>query len=195
MTDECRQAENAVSSSGETLPAPAHIRHATAADTAALSELATTAFRDTYSLIDDPQDIEDHIAEYFPVDILAAQIRDPASTFLLLESPDGLIGYAQLKRSPAPPCVAGPAPLELARLYLRRQKIGKGLGARLMRAVHAEARDMGYRTLWLGVYDRNLRAIAFYKKCGFVEVGHKRFKFGRQWVSDPIMAMPVGGTP
>jgi GNAT superfamily N-acetyltransferase len=194
MSDDDRQAANDPPS-GDQPQMETRIRHATAADTAALSTLAATAFRDTYSLIDDAQDVEDHIAEYFPVDILAVQMRDPASTFLLMESPEGLIGYAQLKRSPAPPCVTGPAPLELARLYLRRQKIGKGLGARLMRAVHDDARDMGYRTLWLGVYDRNLRAIAFYRKCGFVEVGHKQFKFGRQLVIDPIMAMPVAGTP
>lgn len=180
---------------GDPALAAIRIRHATATDTAALSALATTAFRDTYSLIDDAQDVEDHIAEYFPVDILAAQMRDRASTFLLMESPAGLIGYAQLKRSPVPPCVTGPAPLELARLYLRKQEIGKGLGARLMRAVHDEAHAMGYQTLWLGVYDRNLRAIAFYRKCGFVEVGHKQFKFGKQLVIDPIMATPVVGRP
>jgi GNAT superfamily N-acetyltransferase len=172
-----------------------NIRDATPADAAALSELAATAYRDTYGPIDNAQDIEDHIAEHLPSEVLEAQIHDPVATFLLMESANGLIGYAQIVRSPAPPCVAGPAPLELARFYLRKQDIGKGLGVRLMRAVHDEARHLGYRTIWLGVYDRNVRAIAFYRRWGFVEVGHKQFKFGRQWVTDPILAAPVADGP
>jgi len=85
-------------------------------------------------------------------------------------------------------------PIELARLYLDESVIGQGLGGRMMRAAQAEARRQGARTLWLSVYDRNLRAVDFYKRCGFVDVGGKEFFFGGKIYVDPVMAAPVPQT-
>lgn len=83
------------------------------------------------------------------------------------------------------------APIELARLYLREEALGKGLGAAFMRAAHAEARRQGCQTLWLGVYDRNVRAREFYRRSGFADVGTKEFLFGGLSYADPVMAAPV----
>jgi ribosomal protein S18 acetylase RimI-like enzyme len=60
-----------------------------------------------------------------------------------------------------------------------------------MRAVEQVARDLGGRTLWLGVWERNPRAIAFYTKCGFVDVGAHAFFFGTEEQSDRVMAHPL----
>jgi diamine N-acetyltransferase len=167
------------------------IRTATTEDADRLAQFARTAFRDTYRDIDDADGIERYVAEHFTPEEVAAQIRDPASTVLLAWQGETLIGYAQVLQSEAPPCVTGPAPVELARLYLAQDAIGLGLGARLMLAVQARVRELGGRTVWLGVYDRNQRAIAFYRKFGFVEVGGKEFIFAGQVVIDPVMAAPL----
>lgn len=167
------------------------IREAIVADAAALAQLASQAFHDTYRLIDDPDDIADYVRENFTPATMAAHIADPLSTMLLAQQGERLVGYAQVRRSPVPPCVQGPAPIELARLYLDKSVIGLGLGSRMMRAAQAEARRQGARTLWLSVYDRNLRAVDFYKRCGFVEVGGKEFLFGGKIYVDPVMAAPV----
>jgi GNAT superfamily N-acetyltransferase len=176
------------------MPPPAReatIRLATTADIPALAALAADAFRDTYRGIDADEDIESYIAKHFHHDELARQLADPASTMLLAAAPDRLLGYSQVKRSEVPACVTGPAPVELARLYLCVQAKGQGLGGRLMRAVQAEARRLDRQTLWLGVYDRNVHAIAFYQRFGFATVGHKGFEFGGRIYMDPVMAAPV----
>lgn len=167
------------------------IRPATGADIPELARLAADAFRETYRGIDADDDIESYVAEHFHVDEVARQLADPRSTMLLAAAPGQLLGYAQVRRVEAPACVSGPAPVELKRLYLHVDAKGQGLGARLMLAVQAEARRLDAQTLWLGVYDRNVHAIAFYQRFGFVQVGHKEFEFGGQIYFDPVMAAPV----
>lgn len=173
------------------MPTPPLIRRATAEDAAALAAFAGGAFTDTYLGLDDAQEIADYVAEHFRPEVLGAVIADPACMTLTAWLGPQLAGYAIVRDAPAPDCVTGPAPLELWRLYLGRAFIGQGLGARLMAAVQAEARRRGARTLWLGVYDRNVRAVAFYERFGFAPVGRKEFLFGGRLYLDPIYAAAV----
>ena len=138
--------------------------------------------------LDDPQDIADYCAEHFQPEVMAGVIADPACTTVLAWLNNQLAGYAILRAVPPPDCLTGPAPLQLWRLYLGQGFIGQGLGARLMDEVHAQARRRGAQTLWLGVYDRNVRAIEFYERCGFAKVGVRDFLFGGRIYVDPIYA-------
>lgn len=167
------------------------IRPATADDAAALACFAAQAFADTYRELSDAQEIADYVAEHFQPGVMAGVIQDPACTTLLAWVGGRLAGYAILKAEAAPACVAGPAPLKLWRLYLGAGFIGQGLGARLMQAVHAQAHRQGARTLWLGVYDRNVRAVRFYERFGFAKVGGQEFLFGGQVYIDPVYAAAV----
>lgn len=167
------------------------IRRATADDAAPLAAFAGRAFADTYRELSDPDEITDYVAEHFQADVMAAVVADPACTTLLAFVGGQLAGYAIVKDTPAPACVVTPAPLKLWRLYLAESYIGQGLGARLMAAVHEQARERGARTLWLGVYDRNVRAVRFYERFGFSKVGGQEFLFGGQVYIDPVYAAPV----
>lgn len=173
------------------MPTTAHIRFATAEDAATLAAFAAQAFTDTYRELDDPQEIADYVAEHFRPEVVAGVIQDPACATLLAWVGDRLAGYAVVKADDAPGCVAGRAPLQLWRLYLGQAFIGHGLGGRLMREVHAEARRRGADMLWLGVYDRNVRAIEFYERFGFAKVGGREFLFGGRVYLDPIYAAAV----
>ncbi|MGQ3051361.1 MAG: GNAT family N-acetyltransferase [Roseateles sp.] len=173
------------------MPTTPAIRFATADDAAPLAAFAGQAFTDTYRGLDDPQEITDYVAEHFQPGVMHSVIRDPACTTLLARVGQQLAGYAILRAEPAPDCVTGPAPLQLWRLYLGSGFIGQGLGARLMAAVHEQARRRAAQTLWLGVYDRNVRAVEFYKRFGFSQVGGKEFLFGGRVYIDPIYAAAV----
>jgi GNAT superfamily N-acetyltransferase len=174
---------------------PPDIRPAAPEDAATLAAFGAPAFTDTYRDISDAQEIADYVAEHFRPDVIARVILDPACTTLLAWAGEQLAGYAIVKATPAPPCVTGPTPIELSRLYLGEGFIGQGLGGRLMRAVHAEARRRGAGTLWLGVYDRNVRAVEFYERVGFTKVGGKEFLFGGRIYIDPIYAAAVPAAP
>jgi ribosomal protein S18 acetylase RimI-like enzyme len=168
------------------------VRQARPEDAAALASFAATAFWDTYREIDDPEDIADYVQGHFHPDVMSGVIADRRCTALLAEVCGELAGYAILRQAPSPSHVGGPDPIEVWRFYLGKAFIGRGLGVALMRAVRDEARALGAATLWLGVYDRNARAVAFYERLGFRKVGGKEVLFGGKVYIDPVYAAPVG---
>lgn len=167
------------------------LRRAGLQDAASFAAVAAQSFRDAYYPLDDHQEIDDYIAEHFSLAAIASTLGDSNSTVLLASQSDRLIGYAHLLVAEPPACVAGPAPIQLARFYFVRDTVGKGYGSQLMQAVLTETRRLDRRTLWLGIHSRNFKALAFYKKFGFVHVGGKPFVIaGRSYV-DPCLAMTM----
>jgi diamine N-acetyltransferase len=160
------------------------IRRATVEDAAPLAELAARTFWDTFAEHNRPADMHAYMSEAFTVARLAAELADPRATFLLAEAGGGAAGYAKLYAGESPACVSGPRPVEIARLYVAREYLGRGLGPALMEACLDEARRGGYGTVFLGVWERNERAKAFYRKCGFAVVGKHEFILGEDRQTD-----------
>jgi ribosomal protein S18 acetylase RimI-like enzyme len=177
-----------------------HVRPATAADASPLSRLGASTFRETFEGENTPEDMARYLAEAFTPERQAAEIADPAGTVLLAEhrEPSGdarLVGYAHLVSGPAPAAVRDPAPLELKRLYVARAWHGRGVAQALMDAALHAATARGARTLWLGVWERNPRAVAFYRKYGFERVGEHAFVLGADAQTDWVLARPIGASP
>lgn len=169
-----------------------NVRRASIADVAVLVELSASTFRDTYASAHEPAEVERHIALNFTPAQIAAEISGPASSMLLACVADEPVGYAALRIGPYPDCVPGPAPIELGRLYLTKASIGKGYGSALMRACLEEQATLGCGTIWLGVWDRNALACAFYEKWGFRRVGTYEFLFGETPYRDVVMVRAAG---
>lgn len=171
------------------------IRKAIVEDAERLSRLAAATFRDTFAAENSPADIERYLAEtYTPVQ-QANEIADPNGAILLAEhsvaSEVELVGYAHLVAGPPPEVVTGPAPVELKRLYVARAWHGRGVAHALMKAAMDEARACAAKTLWLGVWERNPRAMAFYEKYGFTRVGEHTFLLGSDAQTDWLLARPL----
>jgi ribosomal protein S18 acetylase RimI-like enzyme len=177
-------------------PMTLSIRSATIADAAPLSGLAAATFRDTFEGENTPEDMAQYLADAFSPAQQAAEISDPASVMLLAEHAAAsgaveLVGYAQLVDGQVPDAVSGPAPLELKRLYVARAWHGRRVGQALMDAALEAARARGAQTLWLGVWERNPRAAAFYAKNGFTRVGEHTFLLGADRQTDWLLARPL----
>jgi ribosomal protein S18 acetylase RimI-like enzyme len=170
------------------------IRIATAEDAHRLSELAARTFIDTFARDNSPEDMAMYVAATFTPERQLRELRDPAQRVLLVERDGEAVGYAQLVEGPAPRCVTGDAPVELARFYVDRAWHGRGIARALMRRALDEAARLGGRTLWLGVWERNARAIAFYGREGFVDVGAREFVLGHDVQTDRLMRRPVAAT-
>src|SRR5262249_33893301 len=115
----------------------------------------------------------------------------PKSTFLIAEVGGLVAGYAKLHAGEPAEDVDGPKPVELVRLYVSREWIGRGVGEALMRACVNQARAAGYQTIWLGVWERNGRAQAFYRKWNFRTVGEHIFQLGSDPQRDILMERAV----
>lgn len=163
------------------------IRHGGPSDALLLSAIARQTFFDTFAATNDPADMALHLERAYGVAQQAAELADPLIVTLLVEANGEAIGYAQLREGDVPGCVTGPGPIELWRFYVLREWHGQGIAQSLMERVRAEAAARGAATLWLGVWDRNPRAQAFYRKCGFVDAGDHVFLFGTDPQRDLVM--------
>ena len=167
------------------------IRRGTVSDAAALAAFGARTFDETFGPDNDPADIAAYLAEEYGVPQQTAELADPGQITLLAEHLGTIAGFAQLRTKRPPPCVTGDAPVEIARFYVDRPHHGTGLAHQLMTAVRAVAVEMGGRTLWLGVWERNPRAIAYYAKSGLRDVGSADFFVGPDRQTDRIMAGPL----
>jgi diamine N-acetyltransferase len=168
--------------------APLTIRRAIAADAAALAEFGARTFFETFASDNDPDDMAMHLASAWHPDIQRAEIDDAGLDTLLACDADGrLAGFAQLRAAQPPAGIAAREPVELKRFYVDKPWQGRGLARQLMEAVDLHARARGGRELWLGVFERNERAQAFYRKCGFRKVGTQIFVVGTDPQTDHVM--------
>jgi diamine N-acetyltransferase len=170
---------------------PITIRQATTSDAALFTALAESTFVDTFGADNTPEDMALYLADAFGEDIQRGELGDVRNTVLLVERGGALVGYAMLREDNAPECVADRKAIEIARLYAVSHVIGKGIGAALMQRCFDVAAERGRRTIWLGVWEHNPRAIAFYQKWGFVDAGAKAFVLGRDHQTDRVMTRAV----
>ncbi len=173
-----------------TNPVPSVIRIATLADVAPLAE---QTFRDTFAADNSAEDMDAYVRTSLSLDQLRAEIEDATNTFLLAFASDAQrpVGYAKFRTSTADPNVSGPRPVELERLYVDQRALGHGVGAAIMQACLDRARAAGFETMWLGVWEHNERAKAFYAKWAFRTVGSHVFQLGADAQTDLIMQRPL----
>jgi ribosomal protein S18 acetylase RimI-like enzyme len=167
------------------------IRRATLADAASLAEFAERTFRDTFGADNTPEDLALHLAECFGLEQQSRELRDSAMTTLVATEAGEIVAYAQLRQGAPPSCVTGTAPIEIQRFYVATEWKGRGLAQTLMAEAFTVARAAGAATVWLGVWERNPRAIAFYGKFGYSDVGAHTFMLGTDRQTDRILAMSL----
>ena len=167
------------------------IRHGTVDDAELLSELGARTFSETFAADNTEEDLASYIATSFSVAQQTVELEDPAATLLIAEVDGHAAGYAKLRDGAPEKGVEGVNPIELVRLYVLREWLGRGLGQQLMRACLDEARQTGHETIWLGVWERNERAQAFYRKWNFRPVGEHMFQLGADLQRDLLMSRPV----
>jgi ribosomal protein S18 acetylase RimI-like enzyme len=175
------------------------IRNATLSEADALSRFAERTFREAFGADNRPEDMDAYCEMAFAPDTMHGYLSDPSmTTLVMIAEHGGFAAYAQL-RPEAPIEDAGmPEPIELWRFYVDKVHHGRGIAHQLMGAVIDAAQARGAGTLWLGVWERNTRAQAFYSKFGFVDVGSHTFVLGTDVQTDRLMALrirpPLAGT-
>ncbi len=164
------------------------IRRATADDAAALAALAERTFRDTFAAQNSAQNMDHHCRTHYGADIQASEIARADHVTLVVEAAGALIAYAQLRLAAAPACVPGKHPGEIQRFYVDQPWHGQGIAQALMAACLQALTEQGCDTVWLGVWEHNPRAIAFYCRHGFNEVGEHCFALGDDPQRDILLA-------
>ena len=153
-------------------------RRAVPADAIALAKFAARTYYETFAAVNTPENMQAYLDGAFRPAQVEAELNEPAAIFLIATVDNKLAGYAKLLAGKAPECIDGGAPIELVRFYVDRLWHGRGVASALMEVCLAEARQGGFKTIYLGVWEHNERAKAFYKKWDFVRVGEHVFQMG-----------------
>lgn len=170
------------------------LRTARASDASRLSEFAEAVFRDTFSEVNTAENMDAYCGDTFSPVLQAAELQDPDREAFLAETDGELVGFVQLRWNVGLDGVYATSSVQLHRLYVARPWHGAGVAQQLMDATFGAARTRDVRHIWLGVWEHNPRAIAFYAKFGFSMVGEVVFPLGSELQRDVILASAVEPT-
>jgi ribosomal protein S18 acetylase RimI-like enzyme len=167
------------------------IKGCTTGDLKELRVFASKAFIDSFAALNTPENIKKYVNTAFSMARMRQELADKDTSFYLLLADGELAGYLKLNESGAQTDIRDPQSLEVERIYVSKRHIGKGLGKALMDRALGEARLRGKAYLWLGVWEKNERAIRFYMKHGFYAVGTHEFLLGDDPQTDIILRKDV----
>lgn len=164
------------------------IRRATINDAALLNHMGRTTFENTFGEYNTKEDMELYLEKKYTLQQVTREIEEPGSIFLIAFDKDAEIGYVKLRdKAMIPGSTTSTGAMEIERLYVIKEYIGKHVGSSLMQASIDLARKQNCNTLWLGVWQHNNKAITFYKKWGFEEFSQHSFLLGRDEQMDILM--------
>lgn len=167
----------------------ATVRRANTGEERKLAELGARTFREAYGEHTPAADLEAYIASNYTPDAQAHELAAPDQVVFLAEREGEALGFALLgSDEPAPPSVPGDSPIQLKRIYVVREAWRTGAGSALLTACLDEARSRGADTLWLTTWSENHRALAFYRRHGFVRTGTRPFRLASITYIDPVLA-------
>ncbi|MBW8843625.1 MAG: GNAT family N-acetyltransferase [Burkholderiales bacterium] len=167
---------------------PFSLRPARLDDAATLSALAIQVFLDTYAAEGVRPDLAREALREYAVDAFDARLREPARRFVLAERGTGLLGFAELTLTDQAAPAGGVTGSELIRLYVQPAAQGSGLGRQLIRAAETVAAEAGLPALWLTAWDGNHRALAFYARQGYADVGATSYSFEGNRYGNRVLA-------
>jgi ribosomal protein S18 acetylase RimI-like enzyme len=168
------------------------IRRASVADASLLAGLAARLFEQTFGDANEPENMRDYLSTAFSTDAQTAELADSErATFVATDDTGNAIGYAMLRRGNRAGGVVAERPVELQRIYVDKHWHGRRVGDALMARCSEQARAWTCDVLWLGVWQENPHAIAFYGRLGFATVGEQTFMLGRDLQYDFVMARPL----
>ena len=172
-----------------------HLRRATSEDVAWLAEFGARTFRAAFAHLTPEDEVAGYCAAAYGVAQQAEELQRAHSIALIAELDAARVGFAWVLREDplrTPPCVTDPDAVHLSRIYIDPAVQNHGVGSRLIEGALAEARGLGGETLWLAVWEKNPRAIAFYQRHHFSEIGRAGFPTDPDPACDLIMARWLG---
>lgn len=157
-------------------------------DVRLIREISIRTFRETFEDSNTEQDMEHYIAANLSIDKLSEELSTPYSAFYFaVDEDEEPVGYLKINLKDAQ---TEPQPnqfMEVERIYVLADSKGYRIGEKLMHFAFERAIAEGCDTVWLGVWEHNRPAIAFYEKLGFTVFGQHVFQLGSDSQTDILM--------
>ena len=167
------------------------VRYATNNDATLIADISRQTFYETFAAENRKEDMDKFLREQFTKGKLIMEVGNMENIFLLVYSGDDVAGYAKLREAKQPEKLKNVKTMEIARIYAMPNMIGKGVGNLLMKTSISIAKEKGKEVIWLGVWEKNIRAIDFYKKWGFEKFDVSDFLLGDDLQCDWLMKKKI----
>lgn len=168
-------------------------RKVTLKDIEQLQKIGRQTFLETFSAGNTNENMRKYVDERFSLEKLAAELNDPNTKFYFATLESKVIGYLKLNFGNSQTELQDNKAVEIERIYVAKEFYGKKMGQMLYEKGMQVAQQKNADYVWLGVWEKNARAIAFYKKNGFVEFDKHIFKLGKDEQTDIMMKLELKG--
>jgi ribosomal protein S18 acetylase RimI-like enzyme len=152
-------------------------RQANPSDCSTIAELGRQTFAETYGDVSNKESIERYLAAKFSTETIAAELASPGDRFYIANFKSNPVGFTKLKNDREAKGLHGRKTIEVERIYVLPEYQRSKVGSELMRQCKEIARAEKFETIWLQVWQQNLKAIQFYQKAGFVIYETTHFSF------------------
>jgi ribosomal protein S18 acetylase RimI-like enzyme len=156
-----------------------------------LQEIAVKTFTKTIPADVSSDDMQVYVQDRFGKDVIARALSNPETEFYIARLNKEAIGYLKINFGNAQTDLKDPEGMEIERIYTLSEHFGKNVGKVLLDKAFETAREKNVKYVWLGVWEKNPRAIRFYEKNGFVSFGNHSFKFGNDTHTDILMKLEL----
>lgn len=157
----------------------------------ALQDISRRTFRETFGNQNTEEDMRNYLENSLSKERLTNELAQKNSHFFFLFIDDHLAGYLKLNTAEAQTEREAPNALEVERIYLLKDYQGCGAGQLLLDYTIDYARQHNHAYVWLGVWEHNHKALAFYKRNGFKEFSQHVFKLGSDEQTDIMMRRTI----
>jgi len=156
-----------------------------------LQLISIKTFEETFIDHCAPTDLSDFLKSAYSYEKLKTEFQNEESIFYFAEYGTKIVGYLKLNWGKAQTESLEENALELERIYLLAEYQGKQIGQFLVDNAMQIAKNKKFKTIWLGVWENNLRAISFYKKNGFEQFSSHIFPLGNDMQTDILMKKTI----
>jgi len=168
-----------------------HYRICNIKDIEKLVDISRTTFDETFRAQNTEENMKAYMDSSFSRDKLIKELENEESEFYFAYLNDSIIGYFKINGAGAQTELFDKSSLELERFYLRKEYKGKNFGKQMMEKVVNLAVGKNVKYIWLGVWEKNYRALRFYKKQGFIKFGEHFFIMGQDKQVDYLMRLDL----
>jgi len=164
-----------------------NIKKCTIEDLPKLLEISYETFNETFKNQNSPENIKAYLERAFNLKQLEKELSNISSQFFFVYFNNEVAGYLKVNINDAHSEEMGGESLEIERIYIKNKFQKHGFGKYLLNKAVEIAMECNKKKIWLGVWEKNENAIAFYKKMGFVQTGAHSFYMGDEEQIDFIM--------
>ena len=159
------------------------------AELAALRAISCSTFSQTFLEQNTAEDMEAYLTSSFSLEKLTQEITNPNSAFFFAKENEQVIGYLKVNTGDAQTELKDLNAFEIERIYVDKAYLGKKIGQLLFEKAIELAKSKNATYVWLGVWEENYRALAFYEKNGFVPFDKHVFMLGSDAQTDIMMKL------